>query len=184
MSKTFAKLVDSKLEILTHVPHVSDPTEKHFEEYAAVAGYKLLVKADKPGKYYDLSYKETAKRISEVWTAWNLDAARKDALDIAQYKLDDELSRRTTVKCEGFENGIIYDQNALTNAIGLEVDDTFIDAEDGLHRLTEEDIVNIKAALKGYRLGLYVKVTGVRQNINQAQSVDEIESAINSLAIL
>lgn len=72
----------------------------------------------------------------------------------------------------------MYDRNALINAGGLAEGDAFIDAADGLHTLTAQDVENIAAALKGKRQELYAATTQVRVRIDSAQDVDAVESAL------
>lgn len=107
-----------------------------------------------------------------------LDAAKKDALQTVQARLDAVLDARATVLCEGFPAGIVYDCNALINAGGLAEGDVFIDAADGQHTLTAEDVENIAAALKEKRQELYAATTQVRARIGQAEDVDAVEEAI------
>lgn len=182
MSKTFVKLIEGRLKYLTNIPGVWNPTEKMVATYAAEHGYKELVHVDQPGRFYNKSYKDLKNTVKEVWTAWDLQVAKDSALNEAQSTLDMNLAQRTTVGCTGFDAGIVYDQNALTNAMGLEAGDMFIDAADGVHVLTEENIIEIKKSLKGHRMSLYTKVTTVRAAIAAAETVDEVEAALGNLA--
>lgn len=177
MNIRYAKLVDSRLEVLYNVPGISNPNGEQVKNYALTHGYKVLEETSAPGKYYTSSYVEQDDKIVKVWTPEDLGHAKAQALTLVQTVLDSALSQRVTVECSGFENGIIYDQNALTNAIGLEEGDMFIDAQDGVHQLTAENVVNIKKALKDHRLDLYMKVTVKRTAINEATTVDEVEAA-------
>ncbi len=156
------------------VPNVINPTEAQRAAYAAAHGYKELRRTEKPGRYYAQGWHETAKLITETWTAWELDTAKAAALAEVQNRLDAVLDARATVPCEGFEAGIVYDRNALINASGLAAGDVFIDAADGLHTLTAEDVAAITAALKGYRQGLYAQATQSRAAIAAAQTVDDL----------
>ena len=180
MLKEYAKLEDSRLEMLRAVPHITNPSDKQVAEYAMSHGYKELVRSVAPGTYYNKSYSEGTETITEEWTPWELDTAKSDALDRLQMKLDNALSTRVTIECIGFEDGIIYDQNALTNAMGLEPGDVFIDAKDGLHELTEENIVEIKKSLKSHRLGLYAATTEKRAVVAAAETVDEVEATLKA----
>lgn len=181
MSKQYAKLVDSVLEFLTKIPFISNPSEHQFEEYAAENGYKEFIAVKQPGIFYIKGYGETETTITEEWSPMDLNAAKESALVKIQNELDNLLGRRTALDCEGFTNGIIYDQNALTNAMGLEPGDMFIDAKDGLHTLTEENIVEIKKVLKEYRLELYASVAVKRLAIDDVTNVDEVEALLKDL---
>lgn len=163
---------------MERVPNVSNPTDAQRAAYAAANGYKELRRTEKPGRYYAQGWHETAKLITETWTAWELEDAKKDALETVQSRLDAVLDARATVPCDGFPNGIVYDRNALINASGLAAGDVFIDAADGLHTLTAADVEAITAALKGKRQELYAATTQVRARIGQAEDVDAVEEAI------
>lgn len=179
MTKTYAKLTEfGTLQMMGRIPNISNPTEEQRAAYAAAHGFKELRRTEKPGRYYAQGWHETAKLITETWTAWELDAAKENALETVQGRLDAVLDARATVPCEGFPAGIVYDRNALINAGGLAEGDVFTDAADGLHTLTAEDVENIAAALKGKRQGLYGATTLVRAQIAAAQDVDAVEEAI------
>lgn len=172
--KTYAKLEAGALRMMERVPNVINPTDTQRAEYAAAHGFKELRRTEKPGRYYAQGWHETAKLITETWTAWELGEAKKDALQTVQARLDASLDARATIPCEGFPAGIVYDRNALINAGGLAVGDTFIDAADGLHTLTNEGVEAITAALKEYRQSLYARATAQRAEIAAAQTVDDL----------
>lgn len=176
--KTYAKLEDGALRVMGRVPNISNPTDAQVAEYAAAHGFKELVETTAPGRYYRKGYAEGEDSIIETWTPWGLEDAKKDALETVQGRLDAVLDARQTVPCEGFPAGIVYDRNALINAGGLAEGDVFIDAADGLHTLTAEDVENIAAALKEKRQELYAATTLVRAQIAAAQDVDAVEEAI------
>ena len=172
--KTYAKLEAGALRVMGRVPNISNPTEAQVAAYAAAHGFKELRRTEKPGRYYAQGWHETAKLITETWTAWELAAAKKDALAVVQGRLDAVLDARATIPCDGFPAGIVYDRNALINAGGLAAGDTFIDAEDGIHTLTAQDVAAITAALKEYRQSLYASATQRRAAIASAEDVEEL----------
>ena len=176
--KTYAKLEAGALQIMERVPNISNSTDAQRAAYAAAHGFKELRRTEKPGRYYAQGWHETAKLITETWTAWELGEAKKDALETVQGRLDAVLDARATMPCEGFPAGIVYDRNALINAGGLAEGDVFIDAADGLHTLTAADVEHIAAALKGKRQELYAATTQVRARIGQAQDVEAVEAAL------
>lgn len=176
--KTYAKIESGALRVMGRVPNISNATEQQRAEYAAAHGFKELVETPAPGRYYRKEYGEGEDSIIETWTAWELAAAKKDALETVQGRLDAELDARQTVPCEGFPAGIVYDRNALINAGGLAAGDAFIDAADGIHTLTAQDVAAITAALKEKRQELYAATTQVRARIGQAEDVDAVEEAI------
>lgn len=179
MTKTYAKLTEfGTLQMMGRIPNISNPTDTQRAEYAAAHGFKELRRTEKPGRYYAQGWHETAKLITETWTAWELGEAKKNALETVQARLDAVLDARATVPCEGFPAGIVYDRNALINAGGLAEGDVFIDAADGQHTLTAEDVEHIAAALKEKRQELYAATTQVRARIGQAEDVDAVEEAI------
>lgn len=172
--KTYAKLEQGALRMMGRVPNISNPTDAQVAAYAAAHGYKELRRTTQPGRYYAQGWHETAKLITETWTAWELDAAKEDALKIVQGHLDAALDARHTIPCTGFHAGIVYDRNALINAGGLAAGDAFIDAADGIHTLTAQDVAAITAALKEYRQSLYAAATQQRATIAAASTVDEL----------
>lgn len=183
MSTEYGKLIDSELLVLNLVPGILNPTDEEIKDFAEKNGFKIVVRVPAPGRYYDLSYVEDETTITENWIVWELDDAKKDALDEVQTRLSKALSKRIVVSCPNFNNGIIYDQDALTNVLGLEEGDNFIDAVDEVHVLTSENITDIKKSLKTYRLSLYENVTVKRAAINVAETVEEVERALNDLNI-
>ena len=174
MPKTYAKLEAGALRMMGRVPNISNPTEAQVAAYAAAHGFMELVETPAPGRYYRKGYAEGEGVITETWTAWELAAAKKDALEQVQMALDSTLDARQTIPCAGFTAGIVYDRNALINAGGLAAGDAFIDAADGLHTLTTQDVAAITAALKQYRQGLYATATQQRAAIAATTTVDEL----------
>lgn len=172
--KTYAKLEAGALRMMGRVPHISNPTEAQVAAYAAAHGFKELVETPAPGRYYRKGYAETDAAITEAWEAWELEEAKDNALREVQGRLDAVLDARRSIPCEGFHAGIVYDRNALINAGGLAAGDAFIDAADGLHTLTAQDVAAIAAALKEYRQSLYAAATQKRAAIAAATTVDEL----------
>ena len=160
--------------MMGRVPNISNPTDAQVAEYAAAHGFKELVATPAPGRHYRKSHTETDAAITETWEAWELEAAKKDALETVQGRLDASLDARQTIPCEGFPAGIVYDRNALINAGGLAAGDTFIDAADGIHTLASQEVAAITAALKEYRQSLYATATQQRAAIAAATTVDEL----------
>ncbi|MCQ2370473.1 MAG: DUF4376 domain-containing protein [Akkermansia sp.] len=173
--KTYAKLEDGALRMMGRVPNVINPTEVQVAGYAAAHGFKELITTPQPGRYWRRDdYVETPNGIYEVWTTQELADAKTDALERVQRALDSVLDARATIPCAGFPAGIVYDRNALINAGGLAAGVTFIDAADGIHTLTAQDVAAITAALKEYRQGLYATATLRRAAIAAAEDVDEL----------
>lgn len=172
--KTYAKLEDGALRVMGRVPDIINPTEAQAAAYAAAHGFKELVETSAPGRYYRKGYAETDEAITETWEPWGLEEARKDALETVQDRLDAVLDARQTIPCEGFPAGIVYDRNALINAGGLAAGDALIDAADGIHTLTSQDVAAVTSALKEYRQGLYATATQQRAAIAAATTVDEL----------
>ncbi|MCQ2366105.1 MAG: hypothetical protein MJ056_02935 [Akkermansia sp.] len=172
--KTYAKLEAGALRVMGRVPDIINPTAAQVAAYAAAQGFKELVAAEQPGRYYRKGYAEADAAITATWEPWELEDAKADALETVQDRLDAVLDARQTIPCEGFPAGIVYDRNALINAGGLKAGMQFIDAADGLHTLTEEDVGIIAAALKEYRQSLYATATQQRAAIAAATTVDEL----------
>lgn len=177
--KTYIKLTEAGTpEVLTRIPNVINPTDEMAAEYAEANGFKELVTLEQPNEFYISKYVESDTEITLVWEPKDLDTAKAEAKDQIQESLDTKLSSRTVIPCENIEAGIIYDTNALTNAMGLEENDMFIDAGDNIHTVSTEDISTIKAALKAYRLSLYSEATEKRMAVDAAENVDEIKAAL------
>lgn len=179
--KKYAKFIEDEIHFITRVPYCSAPNPRAdmLAAYAENHGYKEYIATDKPPcRYYTLQLKETAKRITEKWVAMPLDDAKALALDTVQHDLDLALATRAVIPCGGFEAGIVYDEAAILNAMGMAAGDGYIDAQDGLHELTTADVDEIKAALKQYRLGIYQAATAKRAAIAAATSVEEVEAAL------
>ena len=172
--KTYAKLEAGALRVMGRVPNISNPTDTQVAAYAAAHGYKELVATPAPSRYYDKRYVQDDATITETWTPWELEAAKEDALKIVQGRLDAALDARHTIPCTGFHAGIVYDRNALINAGGLAAGDAFIDAADGIHTLTAQDVAAITATLKEFRQSLYAAATQQRATIAAASTVDEL----------
>lgn len=172
--KTYAKIESGALRLMGRVPNISNATDAQVAEYAAAHGFKELVETPAPGRYYRKGYAEEEAAITETWTAWELADAKKDALKTVQARLDAVLDERHTIPCTGFPAGIVYDCNALINAGGLAAGDAFIDAADGIHTLTAQDVAAITATLKGFRQSLYAAATQQRATIAAAATVDEL----------
>ena len=173
--KTYAKLNEvGALQLMGRVPNIINPTDAQVAAHAAAHGFKELVAVEQPGRYYRKGYAEGDAAITETWTAWGLEEAKENALETVQDRLDAVLDARQTTPCEGFPAGIVYDRNALINAGGLATGDTFIDAADGLHTLTAQDVEAITAALKEYRQSLYATATRRRAAIAAAEDVDAV----------
>lgn len=174
----YAKITEEgKIIFFRGIPCVINPKPEQVEKYLKENGFKLYVSTPRPGKYYSMSYDEQEEEIHEVWTPNDLDSAKIQGKEVVQMNLTITLSDRTTIPCKGFTNGIIYDQDALTNAMGVEEGDSFIDAADGIHILTAEMITNIKKALKEHRQSLYLVATVRRGAIDAAETVDDVERA-------
>lgn len=176
--KRYAKFIDEKIKFLARVPYASHTTPDSLAAYAAAHGWKEYISTNPPNQYYTMTHRETAKRITETWVAMPLDDARALALYDVQHDLDLALATRAVIPCAGFTAGIIYDEAAILNAMGMAAGDGYIDAQDGLHELTTADVDAIKAALKQYRLGIYQAATAKRAAIAAATSVEEVEAAL------
>lgn len=98
----------------------------------------------------------------------DLGALKRAAEEKVQAWIDAKTKERTTCPCDRFPAGIVYDQQACLNALGLEAGDDFIDAENGKHKLTEADVVAIRRALKRHVSGLYALATMWRDDIAAA----------------
>lgn len=62
----------------------------------------------------------------------DLDMVKQEAYRNIQESLSYRVKQRTEVTCEALEGSIIYDEDALINAMGLEAGDAFILADDSI----------------------------------------------------
>lgn len=146
--KKYAKFVDEKICILTRHPFRSITTDDTLKEFAEDHEFKELVETDAPNRYYTVSYHETAKRITQTWQPMPLDDAKALALDDVQAELDKRLTTRAVIPCASFAAGIIYDEAALVNALGLALGDMYIDAADNVNEISTLGVDNVRRALK------------------------------------
>lgn len=176
--KKYAKFIDDDFRVLTRVPNRSVTTDSMLKEYAENNGWKEYIISNAPNRYYTMAHHETAKRITQTWEPIPMDEARTMALDSIQSWLDNSLATRAVIPCSGFDAGIIYDADALINAMGLAAGDIYIDASDNVRQITADDVDAVKGALKSYRLSLYARAAEMRAQVKAATTVDEISSVI------
>lgn len=87
------------------------------------------------------------------------------------------IAERTTIPCDGFPKGIIYDSQACLNALGLEIGDPFVDAGNDMHVIdSEETIQTIRTAVKRYGLSVYGKATAWRTRLAHLETKEELEA--------
>ena len=110
--------------------------------------------------------------------------AKERAKNDVQAWLDKALKTRKVIPCEGIPAGIIYDTEALINALGMTPGMTFIDAADGLHEVTAELRENVGAALGAYRADLYAAATTARKAIDAAGDAAGARAAVASLPMI
>lgn len=181
------------------VPNISNPTDAQRAEYAAANGYKELHTIGAPGRYYRKGYSEGETGIWETWTAWELDAAKADALQTVQGRLDADRVAGSVCECEGLPNGVLCNERARGVAgdyQGMLLDAqlnqgpearaaimarlTWTDAADVAHQLTEALFAAIKAALFSWESGIQASADSKRANIKAADDVDAVEAALNA----
>ena len=192
MTKRYARLTTGGVvEYLRRVPHVVNASEADFEAYAADHGYKEFVGAgERPGRFYELEYVETADELRAVWAPWELDRARTAALDEVQQLRDMRMhgAAGVTIECEKLPNGIKFDTEAMSYATGLVVltakgggipeGTTWTDAADETHELTAELLEGIVSAMQGHVKAVQEYFTPYRDAIRAAETVDEVEAAL------
>lgn len=176
--KKYAKFIDDNIKFLARVPNASYTTPEMLADYAAANGWKEYISTNPPNQFYTMTHKETAKRITETWEAMPLDDAKALALDKVQHDLDLALATRAVIPCASYPAGIIYDEAALVNALGLALGDMFIDAADNVHEMSTMGVDNVRGALKQYRQSLYAQAAEQRAAIAAATTVDDIAAVI------
>lgn len=184
--KTYAKLNEGALRMMGRVPNISNPTDAQVAEYAAAHGFKELRRTEKPGRYYAQGWHETAKLITETWTAWELATAKKDALAVVQGRRDAAMFG-VVIPCDALPNGILFNTEALTMANSLVIlsaqgslpaGTTWTDAADVSHELTSELLGSIVQAMLGHVNGTQARFAPARDAVNAAEDVDAVEAAL------
>lgn len=166
---------DGTFEKMRGIRGVMNPSADRLAEYAAAHGYKPVNDSPQPNQYYLSSWQDDGQSITRVWMPMELEAAKEQARERVQTELSMMLSQRAAVDCPTLDASIVYDADALINALGLSIGDAFITADDSIIMLDDEaKIEAIRAALKGYRAQLYADATEKRAQINAAESVDDL----------
>ena len=165
------------------IPNISNPTEEQRAAYAAAHGFKELVHTPSPGRYRKVSYTQDDTAITETWVPWNLDAAKRDALNIVQADRDASMNN-VVIPCDALPNGILFNTEAMVYAIGLSASqslegETWTDAADETHDLTTPMLASITAAMKAHIKDVQDAARPVRDAIRAAETVEEVENALN-----
>ena len=189
--KTYAKLEEGALRIMERVPNISNPTEAQRAEYAAAHGFKELRRTEKPGRYYAQGWHETAKLITETWTAWELGEAKKDALETVQGRRDAAMfgtdGKGVVIECAALPNGVLFNAEAhnmvnslmLLNAQGaLPEGAEWTDAADVAHEVTPTLIAALVAAMMGHIQAVQARFKPARDAVNAAEDVEAVEAAL------
>lgn len=190
--KTYAKLEQGALRVMGRVPNISNATEQQRAEYAAAHGFKELRRTEQPGRYYAQGWHETAKLITETWTAWELDAAKKDALEgELQGRRDTAMfgagGKGVVIECSALPNGVLFNAEAhnMVNSLmllqaqgALPEDAEWTDAADVAHAVTPELIAALVAAMMGHIQAVQARFKPARDAVNAAEDVDEVEAAL------
>lgn len=168
------------------VPNISNETEQQRMAYAAAHGFKELVAVEAPGRYYRKGYAEGEAAITETWTAWELEDAKKDALAVVQGRRDAAMNG-VVIPCDALPNGVLFNTEALTMANSLVIlssqgalpaGTTWTDAADVSHELTGELLGAIVQAMLGHVNGTQARFAPARDAVNAAQDVDAVEAAL------
>lgn len=188
--KTYAKLESGALRMMGRVPNISNATDAQVAEYAAAHGFKKLRRTAQPGRYYAQGWHETAKLITETWSAWELDAAKKAALE------GELQSRRNAamfgyggvvIPCSALPNGVLFNEEAhnMVNSLmllqaqgALPEDAEWTDAADVAHAVTPELIAALVAAMMGHIQEVQARFKPARDAVNAAEDVDAVEAAL------
>lgn len=189
--KTYAKLEDGALRLMERVPNIINPTEAQRAAYAAAHGYKELRRTEKPGRYYAQGWHETAKLITETWTAWELATAKKDALAVLQVLRNDAMfganGYGVVIECSALPNGVLFNDEAhnmvnslmLLNAQGaLPEGAEWTDAADVAHEVTPTLIAALVQAVMGHIQAVQARFKPARDAVNAAEDVDAVEAAL------
>lgn len=189
--KTYAKLEQGALRMMERVPNISNPTEAQVSAYAAAHGFKELVEVERPGIFYTVgSYTETDTTITEVWEPWDLEDAKKAALENHIQPLRDTAMFGTggvVIPCSALPNGVLFNEEAhnMVNSLmllqaqgALPEDAEWTDAADVAHAVTPELIAALVAAMMGHIQEVQARFKPARDAVNAAQDVDAVEAAL------
>lgn len=182
--KAYAKLNEGgTLQLMGRIPNISNPTEEQRAAYAADNGYKELVRTPAPGRYYNVGYTEDDTTITEVWNPWELDAAKRDALNLVQAERDRGMNN-VVIPCEALPNGILFNTESMVYALGLSASpslegETWTDAADETHDLTTPMLASIAVAMKTHISEVQAAARPKRDAIRTAETVDEVEAALH-----
>ncbi len=150
--KTYAKLVDGGL-MRCAPPNVSNPTADYMEEYAEANGFKHFIEKTRPHQYCTLSYKETAKQITEVWTEMPLEDVRTRQLSSVRASCDTAYHEAMAIYTQA-EIAVAQQGGADVIAVMASARDVSIEQQtaDLTQALTMGKVLN--ACLAGYSLKL------------------------------
>ena len=184
MTKTYAKLnKGGAFQLMGRIPNISNPTEEQRAAYAAANGYKELVETPAPGRYYEKTHVQDDAHVIEAWIPWDLDAAKRDALDTVQAGRNSAMNN-VVIPCDALPNGILFNTEAMVYAIGLSASpslegETWTDAADETHNLTADMLASIAVAMKAHIKSVQDAARPVRDAIRAAKTVEEVENALN-----
>ena len=190
--KTYAKLEAGALRVMGRVPNISNPTEAQVAEYAAAHGFKELVETPAPGRYYRKGYAEGADAITETWEPWELEAAKKDALDTIQARRDAAMfgepgTKGVVIECSALPNGVLFNAEAHNMVNSLMLLDAkgavpasakWTDAADVAHPVTSGLIDALEASMMEHIQGVQDKYEPARDAVNAAEDVDAVEAVL------
>ena len=189
--KTYAKLEAGALRTMGRVPNISNATEQQRAAYAAEHGFKELVEVERPGIFHTVgSYTETDTTITEVWEPWDLEDAKKAALENHIQPCRDAAmfgDGGVVIPCSALPNGVLFNAEAhnmvnslmLLNTQGaLPEDAEWTDAADVAHAVTPELIAALVAAMMGHIQAVQAKYKPARDAVNAAEDVDAVEAAL------
>ena len=175
---TYAQLTaGGEARYLTHIPHISNPTEAQLKNYAEAEGYKQVIEATRPHAYSKSSWKETAKRLTRQWTDWELPearAAQKLLIDAAKERA---LAGPTRLHVPELALDIIHDERAEANVLALLIgggESFFIDANDQTHQLSPASVQSLAAAMQAHVASIYNRKLLLYTRIDAAASAAEI----------
>lgn len=168
------------------VQNISNPTDEQVAAYAAANGYKELVETPAPGHFYNNGYTEEDDTITETWTPWELDLAKKDALGAIQFRRDTAMNG-VVIPCGALPNGVLFNQEAhnMVNSLmllqaggALPADAEWTDAADVAHKVTPELVTALVSAMMTHIQTTQARFKPARDAVNAAEDVDAVEAAL------
>lgn len=173
----YVKLNDGVLSYMPRPKHISNPSDEQLTLYAADNGWLELRTTTPTSAYHTMSYRAYSTYVTTVWTKPSLDALKTSKKSEADSLKESALATTQAIDVDGL-GGVIYNQDALINIMGVLVAETpetdYVLADDSVSTLTLEQMLRLAETLSNYRANIYA-LKAYRYNlIDSCESVDDL----------